>query len=290
MALGLLRSMRPRQWVKNGVLLAPLVFAQKVSVAGTALRALAGVGIFSLLASAVYLFNDLLDRDRDRLHPEKRARPIAAGIVPPTVAALTSAALAMVALGLAAQLSAPFAEASLAYLALQVAYSTWLKHLVLLDVFAVAAGFVLRVVAGALVIRVPISNWLYLCTLLLALFLSCAKRRAEIVALGDGGAAGHRRSLANYSLALLDQLIAILSACTILAYALYTLSDDTRLKFGTDGLKFTVPFVIFGLFRYLYLIHQHNKGGSPEKVLLSDLPLLLDVALFLGVVLTVLYL
>ena len=286
--LELVRSLRLRQWVKNGVLFAPLVFAQKGTVESSLVRALAGFGLFGLLASGVYLFNDVLDRERDRLHPEKRHRPIAAGTLAVPLALGVSFALAATSVGLSFWLARPFGWAAAAYLGLQVGYSVWLKHLVLVDVFALAAGFLLRVIAGGLVIGVPLSNWLYLCTLLLALFLACAKRRAEIVALGDD-AAGHRRSLAHYSVPLLDQLIGILAATTILAYALYTLSPETQAKFGTDALKLTVPFVIFGLFRYLYLIHQHGKGGSPDKVLMQDVPLLLDVCLFLGVVLAVLY-
>jgi 4-hydroxybenzoate polyprenyltransferase len=286
---GLIRSMRPRQWVKNGVVLAALVFARQGDRLGSLLRALAAMALFSLLASGVYLFNDLLDRERDRLHPKKRFRPIAAGTVSPVVAGSAALVLAVGSVGLSFWLAPRFGIVALAYLVLQVLYSTWLKHLVLLDVFAIAAGFVLRVVAGAVVIAVPISNWLYLCTLLLALFLACAKRRAELLAFGDGDPAHHRRSLAHYSVGLLDQMIGILAACTILAYSLYTLSSETQAKFGTDSLKYTIPFVIFGLFRYLYLVHQRNQGESPEKVLLTDIPLLLDIGVFLGVVVVVLY-
>jgi len=281
--------MRPRQWLKNGVVLAALVFAQQGDRLSSLLRALAALGLFSLLASAVYLFNDLLDRERDRVHPTKRNRPIAAGTLSPVVAGVASLVLAAGSVGLAFLLAPRFGIAALAYLVLQILYSLWLKHLVLLDVFAIAAGFVLRVVAGALVIAVPISNWLYLCTLLLALFLACAKRRAELLAFGDGDPAHHRRSLAHYSVNLLDQMIGILAACTILAYSLYTLSPETQAKFGTDALKYTIPFVIFGLFRYLYLVHQRHQGESPEKVLLTDAPLLIDIGLFLGVVVAVLY-
>ncbi len=286
---GLIRSMRPRQWVKNGVVLAALVFARQGDRVSSLLRALAALALFSLLASAVYLFNDLLDRERDRLHPTKRQRPIAAGTLSPVVAGLAALFLATGSVGLSFWLAPRFGIVALAYLVLQILYSTWLKHLVLLDVFAIAAGFVLRVVAGAVVIGVPISNWLYLCTLLLALFLACAKRRAELLAFDEGEAANHRRSLAHYSVGLLDQMIGILAACTILAYALYTLSSETQAKFGTDALKYTIPFVIFGLFRYLYLVHQHSRGESPEKVLLTDAPLLIDIGLFLSVVVLVLY-
>jgi 4-hydroxybenzoate polyprenyltransferase len=287
-ALGaLFVSLRPRQWVKNLVLLAPLVFARQGDVRGAVLRALAALVIFCGVTSSVYLFNDVLDRDRDRLHPEKRHRPIAAGQVSVPVAGSLAALLVATSLTLAALLSLPFAWACLAYAVLQVAYTLWLKHLVLLDVFAVAAGFVLRVVAGGLVIGVPISNWLYLCTLLLALFLAMGKRRAELYLTHEPGS--HRKSLVHYSIPLLDQMITILAACTVLAYALYTLAADTVRKFGTDGLKYTVPLVIYGLFRYLFLIHRRGAGGAPERVLLSDGPLLADVALFVAMVVLILY-
>ncbi|MHB1843578.1 MAG: decaprenyl-phosphate phosphoribosyltransferase [Deltaproteobacteria bacterium] len=287
-AMGLLVSLRPRQWVKNLALLAALVFSRRGEALVSVARALAAVGLFCLLAGSVYLFNDLLDRERDRVHPEKRLRPIASGAVSPRLAAIASALLAAGALGGAFALSAGFAEAALAYLVLQAAYSLWVKHWVLLDVFAIAAGFVLRVVAGALVIDVPISNWLYLCTLLLSLFLALGKRRAELSTLLDASE-GHRPNLAHYSVPLLDQLIGIVSACTILAYALYTLAPETTQKFGDDRLKFTVPCVMFGLFRYLYLVHRRGKGASPERVLLSDGPLLASVGLFLALVVWAVY-
>jgi len=288
-AAALVRSMRPRQWIKNGVIFAPLIFARKVEIADEALRALAAFVLFCAMASAVYLFNDLLDREGDRLHPEKRHRPIAAGTLSPTVAAVAAAVLALGGLAASWMLSPWFGAAATAYLLLQLCYSLWLKHAVLLDVFAIAGGFVLRVVAGALAVAVPISNWLYLCTGLLALFLALCKRRAELAGLEEN-AKGHRRNLALYTVPMLEQFTTILAACTILAYALYTLSPDTVAKFGTDRLKFTVPCVIYGLFRYLYLVHRHGAGGSPERVLLSDPPLLGDIALFLGLVLWVLYL
>ncbi len=285
---GLLLSARPKQWLKNGALLAALVFSRRGERLGSVTREAAAVLIFCALVSAVYLFNDILDRDRDRLHPEKRFRPIASGELSIAAAAVAAALLAAAGLGGAALLARPFAGASAAYLVLQLAYSLWVKHWVLLDVFAIAAGFVLRVVAGALAIAVPISNWLYLCTLLLALFLALAKRRAELSTL-EGEAEAHRKNLALYSLPLLDQLIAIVSACTILAYSLYTLAPETVQKFGTDGLKFTVPCVLFGLFRYLFLVHRRGAGGSPEKVLLGDGPLFADVILFVTLVVWVLY-
>lgn len=285
---GLVRSARPRQWIKNGALLAALVFSRNGERLESVVREGIAVLIFCALASAVYLFNDLLDRERDRLHPEKRFRPIAAGELSVPVAATAAAGLSATGLVGAFLLAPRFGGAAAAYLALQLAYSLWLKHWVLIDVFAIAAGFVLRVVAGALAIGVPISNWLYLCTLLLALFLALAKRRAELSTL-EGDASSHRKNLALYSVPLLDQLIGIVSACTVLAYSLYTLAPETVQKFGTDALKYTIPCVLFGLFRYLFLVHRRGAGGSPEKVLLSDVPLLADIGVFLAVVVLSLY-
>jgi 4-hydroxybenzoate polyprenyltransferase len=288
LAGGLFRSLRPRQWIKNGALLAALIFAQRGNRLASVEKAGLAVLIFCAIVGAVYLVNDVVDRERDRLHPEKRHRPVAAGEVPVGVATLVAVVLAAGGLAAAFALSVPFAWAAAAYLVLQLGYSFFLKHWVLVDVFAIAAGFVLRVVAGALAIDVPISNWLYLCTLLLSLFLALAKRRAELETLSEA-AAGHRENLALYSVPLLDQLLGIVSACTILAFSLYTLAPETVQKFHTDGLKFTIPFVIFGLFRYLFLVHRRGAGGNPERALLSDLPLLATVALFLAMVVWTLY-
>ncbi len=284
----LLASLRPRQWTKNGAVLAPLIFAREALQAGPALRALAATAGFCLLSSAVYLFNDLIDRERDRLHPVKRLRPIASGALAPAVAAAAGAGLVALALGVFLWLGrAPLAAAA-GYLALQVAYTALLKRMVILDVIAISIGFVIRVASGALAISVPISNWLYLCTFLLALFLGFSKRRAELVLL-EQSASEHRASLADLSLPLLDQLIGAVTASTVVCYALYTMSDDTIRKFGSDGLKFTIPCVVYGIFRYLYLLYRRNEGGSPERLLLSDLPLILDIALYVGIVGVVLY-
>ncbi|HEY6107257.1 MAG TPA: decaprenyl-phosphate phosphoribosyltransferase, partial [Anaeromyxobacteraceae bacterium] len=255
LARALLTSVRPRQWAKNALLLAPLVFAHRVADPSSSRRALLAVVAFSLLASAVYLGNDLADRDRDRSHPVKRERPLAAGLLPPAWAAGAALSLGAAGLALAWGLGVAFFGWSVGYLALQALYSGLLKQVAVLDVFAVAAGFVLRVVAGAAAIDVPVSNWLYLCTLLLALFLALEKRRAELVLLG-AEAGRHRGILAAYSVGLLDQLTGIAAAAAVLAYSLYTLSPDTVHKFGTDRLKYTVPFVLFGIFRYLWLAHR----------------------------------
>jgi 4-hydroxybenzoate polyprenyltransferase len=287
-ARALVESMRPAQWLKNAALLVAPTFAQRMTDPASIAPVAAGVVSFCLLASATYLGNDLVDREQDRLHPEKHARPIAAGVLPVGVVAVTAVVLCGVGLAIATALGPGFALAAVAYVALQVAYTFVLKHVVIVDVFAIAAGFVLRVVAGAEAVVVPISNWLYLCTLLVSLLLALAKRRAELALLG-ADASRHRRILAEYSAPMLDQLITVLSSCTVVAYALYTVSPETVHKFGSDRLKFTVPFVLFGLMRYLYLIHRRGAGGQPERVLLRDRPTQVNLAAYLATVAWALY-
>jgi 4-hydroxybenzoate polyprenyltransferase len=284
----LVTSLRPSQWVKNAALLAAPIFAQRITHPESLAPMLLGILAFCLLASAVYLANDIVDREADRLHPEKRRRPIAAGNLPVSVAAGSSALLALTGLALSAVVGERFLIVAVAYLGLQVVYTAVLKNMVVVDVFAIASGFVLRVVAGAEAIAVPVSNWLYLCTLLLALFLALAKRRAELLLL-KGDAIHHRRILAEYTTPMVDQLITVLSSCTVLAYSFYTLSPETIQKFGTDRLKFTVPFVLFGLFRYTYLVHKHGGGEQPEQVLLFDRPMQLNLVAYLATVAWAIY-
>ena len=281
-------SLRPRQWTKNGALLVAALFSRHARDPASLRLALLGVAAFCLLASAVYLGNDIADREQDRLHPEKRLRPIAAGELPVGLAAGAAVLLALGGLTLSSTLGGSFLTVALAYLGLQVLYTVWLKDLVIVDVFAVAAGFVLRVVAGAEAIAVPISNWLFLCTLLLSLFLALAKRRAELTLL-EARAGLHRRILTEYTVPLLDQLVTVVSACTVLAYALYTLAPDTIARFGTERLKYTVPFVLFGLFRYHYLVNRLGAGGQPEQVLLSDRPTQLNLVAYVAVVVWAIY-
>ncbi len=276
------RALRPKQWTKNGALLAPLIFAKSIFAHGLALRAVAAVGCFSLLASGVYVVNDWFDRDKDRLHPEKKKRPIAAGHLSGSSAIALVALCWTIAFAGAWLISPSFAAVLGSYLLLQVLYTSILKKLVLLDIMAIALGFILRVVAGAEAIDVVVSNWLFLCTLLLALFLGFAKRRAELSSLEDNATA-HRASLADYTVPLLDQMMSICAACCILAYGLYTVSKETTDHVGSDHLKFTVPFVVYAIFRYLFLVHKRGAGGAPEKVLLGDVPFMIAIALFLGV-------
>jgi 4-hydroxybenzoate polyprenyltransferase len=265
-----------------------VIFAQRMIDAASLTRVALGVLSFCLLASAVYLGNDIADREKDRAHPEKSRRPIASGEVPIIIAGITGALLVIASFAIGRFLGPLFLACIASYLVLQLLYTTMLKHMVVLDVFAIATGFVIRVVAGAEAIEVPISNWLYLCTMLLSLFLALAKRRAELSLLAQD-AGKHRKILEEYSIGLVDQLITIVAGCTVLAYALYTLAADTIQKFGTDKLKFTVPLVLFGLFRYLYLVHKQGEGGKPEKVLFRDRPTQVNLLCYLAVVIWAIY-
>jgi 4-hydroxybenzoate polyprenyltransferase len=280
-------SLRPRQWVKNLFVFAGLIFAQKLFTPA-AWVALAAFAIFCGLSGAIYLFNDLADRERDRLDPRKRMRPIAAGRLSIGVAIGTGVVLVMGGLVLAALLSRAFFFTAFAYVSLLIAYSAWLKHIVIIDAIVVAGGFVLRAVAGAVVIDVEMSGWLLICTILLALFLALGKRRYEYVAL-EQDAVRHRPILAEYSPPLLDQMIAVVTASTVTAYALYTMSPETVAKFHTHWLPATLPFVLYGIFRYLYLLYQRRLGGNPSELLLSDRALLINTICWICAVLLIIY-
>ncbi len=286
-ARALLVTMRPKQWTKNLIVFAPLIFAGEITFAANDLRTVAAFAVFCLISSAVYIANDLVDIERDRSHETKRTRPVAAGALAPRTAGVALVVLLLAALGGAFALGVPFGLVSVGYLLLQTAYTFWLKHEVILDVMAIAAGFVLRAFAGAVVIGVPGSPWLYICAALLALFLGLAKRRHELTLLEDG-AGDHRPSLEHYSAPLIDSMLSAITSATIVTYALYTFFSDTARE--SQYLMLTIPFVVYGLFRYLYLVHKHNLGGSPEEILLSDKPLIIDIALWLAAVGVVLYL
>lgn len=277
------RAMRPKQWTKNAVVLAAFVFAlgdrQQGVAPSTIWKAIEAALLFCLASSAVYLFNDVRDLPQDRLHPKKRFRPIAAGELAVPAALGLSAALLGAGLAGAWLVSRDLALVIGGYVVLQLVYTLALKKIALVDIFVIAAGFVLRALAGAVAIRATISPWLLLCTLLLALFLALCKRRHEKVVLNDVAGAT-RESMGQYDERLLDQLIAIVSAATLVCYALYTLWPDTVQKFGTAKLGLTIPFVIFGLFRYLDIVYRHEKGDRPEQILLTDVPLLVDLALY----------
>jgi 4-hydroxybenzoate polyprenyltransferase len=273
----ILRSIRPQQWTKNLLVFAPLLFSQKLFIYTDTLHTFFAFIVFCLISGSVYLLNDLIDLENDKRHPLKCKRPLASGRLSRRTAIIACIALLCICtLAGFSLLNTGFLIAAGAYLVLQILYSTLLKHVVIIDVFCIAAGFVLRVVAGAEAIGVDFSTWLLFCTLLLSLFLALSKRRHELMLLEDK-AVHHRKILHEYSAELLDHMIAIVTPCTLIVYMLYTIDDDTVANFGTDGLKYTVPFVLYGIFRYLYLIHQKNAGGSPEKVLLNDRPILLTV-------------
>jgi 4-hydroxybenzoate polyprenyltransferase len=288
LAVSLLLSLRPEQWTKNLFVLGPLMFGQRLLDSASVLKALAAFAIFCGLSGVVYLINDVADRDADRRHPLKKRRPIASGALPVRAALSAAAVLTAIALPSAFLVRPSFGILAVSYLALLAVYSGPLKHAVIIDVLTIAIGFVLRAAAGALAIGVAVSHWLYVLIMLLALFLALSKRRHEIVLLADG-ATGHRRILEEYSPYLLDQMIAVVTASTIVAYAFYTISPETVAKFGTDLLGLTLPFPLYGIFRYLYLVHKKEGGGSPADMLLTDRPLLICVGLWAAVVALIIY-
>jgi len=281
--------MRPAQWTKNFFVFAALVFARKFFELPSLLKAVEAFLIFCLLSGAFYLFNDLCDRDEDKAHPKKSQRPIARGDIKPSEALAVFLVFSLGSLVAAFFLHRSFFYVVSLYFLLQLAYSLKLKQVVILDVFVIAAGFVIRVVAGGVVIDVPLSSWLLICASLLALFLAMSKRRHELVLL-ENRAVDHRPILREYSAYLLDQMIAVVTASTLIAYCLYTISEETVEKFGTRNLVWTSGFVLYGIFRYLYLVHQKGKGGSPEEIVLQDKPLLLNIVLWIGAILFILYL
>lgn len=280
-------ALRPPQWVKNLVVFAAVIFARRYHDLDKLVLAGVAFVCFCLISSAVYLINDLFDRSGDRNHPAKKDRPIASGRVSTTAALVTAFVLGLVGLSVSVVVLEPLFLAVIGgYILLNLAYSTALKHVVILDVMTIAGGFVLRAVGGGLAVDVPISSWLLLCTTLLALFLGFGKRRHELVLLGDR-ADEHRGILTEYSPYFLDQMIGVVTASTVVAYSFYTLSTEVQEKLGTHKLFLTVPFVLYGVFRYLYLIHQRRVGGNPTRVLLTDRPLLLTVLLWLTCVLVI---
>ncbi len=273
----LIETLRPQQWVKNGFVFAALIFSQSLTRWDRCRQVLLGALVFCLISSAAYALNDIFDAEDDRHHPIKKSRPIASGRLSAATAGFAAAILGTAGLIEAWKLNIAFFEVAAAYVAVNVLYSAFLKRVPLLDVFIVAAGFLFRVVAGGLVIGVSISPWLIVCTTLLALFIALSKRRHELILLGSH-ASEHRAILANYTPYFLDQLISIVTASTVVSYALYTLSPDVQNKFPGKRLEITIPFVLFGIFRYLHLIHHEEQGGDPTKSLFTD-PVLLSVVL-----------
>jgi len=285
--IALLKTMRPKQWTKNVFVFAALVFDRKLFHLDVLLKTVIAFIILCLISGTVYLINDLVDLEKDRRHPVKRKRPLPSGKLPPGVAIAAAVVIPLVALPVAFLLHPAVGIIVLSYLALMVAYSFILKNIVIVDVLTIAAGFVLRVAAGVPIVQVArFSPWMYVCTALLALFLGFGKRRHELTLL-KGEANYHRAILSEYNLHLLDEMMAVVTSTTVIAYSLYT--------FSAEGLPpnhlmmLTIPFVLYGIFRYLYLIHVKNQGGTPEEILLSDKPLLLDIALWGLAVILILY-
>lgn len=285
----LIETLRPQQWVKNGFIFAALIFSQSLTRWDRVRQVILAALVFCAISSAAYILNDILDAPEDRHHPTKKLRPIAAGRLSATTAGIVGFLLAIMGLAEAWRLNHGFFAVVVAYLALNALYSTFLKRIALLDVFIVAAGFLFRVIGGGLVIRVAISPWLIVCTTLLSLFIALSKRRHELVLLGDR-ASDHRAILAAYTPYFLDQLIGIVTASTVVSYALYTLSPDVQAKFPGKRLEITIPFVLFGIFRYLHLVHHHEKGGNPTRVLFTDPVLLSVVLLWAASVILIIYL
>ncbi len=288
-AAHLLRTGRPKQWTKNVFVFAALFFARKLGEPLLVGRALLAFVSFCLLSSSVYYINDICDLEADRAHPVKRNRPIASGHVPLGLARIVALLLAIAGLAMAYSLGVPFFGIVLLFWIQNLAYSFWLKHIVILDVMLIATGFLLRSVGGAVALPVKISGWLGLCTIMLALFLGFTKRRQEIVVLGED-ASRHRGILTHYNLPFLDQMISVVTASTVMSYALYTVSPEVVQKFGTTNLFWTVPFVLFGIFRYLFLVHVKSDGDNPTRVVLGDLPLQINIALWGLVVGAIVYL
>jgi 4-hydroxybenzoate polyprenyltransferase len=288
LVVNLLISLRPGQWTKNLLVFAALIFAVRLFHLPSVVAAVEAFVIFCVLSGVVYLVNDVADRESDRRHPVKGRRPIASGALPVATALGAAAALAAAGLAGAFAINTRFGAVAVFYLVLQALYSGPLKHIVILDVLTLATGFVVRAVAGAVAIDVVVSHWLFVCTILAALFMALAKRRHELVLLGDA-AASHRPILGEYTPYLLDQMIVVVAASTLIAYAFYTMSPETIAKFGTAWLGLTIPFPLYGIFRYLYLVHQRDGGGNPSDLLLNDRPLLTCIVLWTAAAVAIIY-
>ncbi len=278
----LAKSLRPHQWVKNALVFGGLVFSQRLFDLYSVLLSVQAFLLFCFAASSVYLLNDLNDLDEDRRHPKKKLRPLAAGLIQPSIVAITMGLLAIGSLVGAFLLNAAFGSILALYLVMNVGYSLKLKHVAILDVMIIALGFVLRAVAGAAAIQVTASPWMVLCTLTLALLVGFGKRRNELVVLKED-AASHRACLEGYTVHFLDLMMTISAGAAVVTYALYTMAEETAVRFGSHGLVLTTPFVIYGIFRYLYLIHITSEGGDPSKLFVSDKPTLINGFLWLTV-------
>ena len=286
--LEVVRSLRIQQWIKNLFVFAPLIFSQNALNPPLLVKTIFAFILFCTLSGAAYILNDIQDLEEDKLHPVKSKRPLASGRLRKTHALFSCVFLILLGLAGAFLLNVYFFVALFVYIVLQTIYSSWLKHVVIIDVFLIATGYLIRVIAGGLAIEIQLSPWLFICTILIALFLALSKRRHELILL-DKKAETHRPILKEYTPQLLDQMIAVVTASTVISYSLYTISSETVAKFGTKNLLFTVPFVLYGIFRYLYLVHQKDEGGSPEALIVKDKPLLIDLFLWIVTVVLILY-
>ena len=291
----ILLSMRPKQWVKNSLVFAGIVFSGRLFDPYYILLNLGTFAVFSMLSGAVYLLNDVRDVEKDRLHPSKKFRPIASGKLPKGVAIAACVVAASLGMGGAIALwatnqivSVHLITCSAIYLALQIAYSMALKNVVIVDVMVLSSGFLLRLLAGGFTLNLVPSSWVIICTTLLALFLGFGKRRHELTLMQEG-ATKHRAALKDYSPYFLDQMIAVVTASTVVAYALYTMSPEVIEKLHTDKMNLTIPFVLYAIFRYLYLVHQTEEGGNPTRALLTDVPIMIDIAAWFAAVVLILY-
>ena len=272
-------SMRPEQWIKNLFVFTALLFSKNLLNVSKDVNALVGFVVFCMITGCAYIINDLVDLEKDKLHPAKSQRPITSWKLQKTTAIKVTVIVCIISLTLAFYMNAYFGIIVLIYFLLNISYSIYLKNIVIIDVVTIASGFVLRVLGGAVVISVAASQWLILCAILLSLFLGFSKRRHELVLLEDN-ATGHRKVLEHYSPYFLDQMISVVTASTLICYALYTMSKDTIEKLGTSKLIYTIPFVLYGIFRYLYLVHQKEKGGSPTEVVFTDKPMIINISLW----------
>ncbi len=285
----LFESMRPKQWTKNLIVFAAIIFAQEIGTMSILFKVAGGFVIFSLLSGCGYIFNDLSDIEKDKVHPRKQNRPLASGRLNPLFARSSAILIIFLSLSSAFILGMEFGIVSLGYLLLTLGYSFFFKHIVIIDVMVLSFGFVLRAVAGAVVADLEISPWLVICTMLLALFLGLGKRRHELVLL-ESHASSHRAILREYTPAFIDEMISAVTGSTIIAYSLYAFSPEVQTKLHTPYLPLTIPFVLYGIFRYLYLVHQKGGGGSPESDILRDKPLLMAILFWIVVVMVIIYL
>ncbi|MBA4311313.1 MAG: decaprenyl-phosphate phosphoribosyltransferase [Chlorobiaceae bacterium] len=281
-------SMRIQQWIKNLFIFAALIFSGNLFYLIDLYLTIGGFILFSLVSSGVYLFNDIVDIEKDKLHPVKSQRPLPSGKLSPKTAFVVSVVLIVFGISISYLLQPNFALVLLLYLILNIWYSYQLKTFVILDVMTISAGFVMRVIGGAIIIGVPTSEWLIICTILLSLFLGFSKRRHELLIL-ERHANTHRPVLEHYSPYFLDQMIGIVTATTVMSYALYTISEETIHKFGTKNLIYTVPFVLYGIFRYLYLVHKKEGGGNPTKIMVTDPPLIVNLILWIVSAIIIIY-